>query len=235
MRFRKFRILIRNLRVLATFDFRFFQNYKDARVTNSVLGKPCWLGDFAVVRDSALSAYTNLAHHADLYNVRVGTRTSIGRYTIIRNAELGKYCAISWNVTIGADQHPTERISGSAAFFQKRFELVDKDTSKGNVAKCYIGNDVLIGAGSIVKAGVTIGDGAIIGAGSVVVKDVEPYSVVGGNPARVLKFRFAPEMVSKLQEIKWWDMADRDIKRNIALFQKPLNHDILNLLLTKNI
>ena len=78
-----------------------------------------------------------------------------------------------------------------------------------------------IGAKSIVMDGVTIGDGAIVAAGSVVTKDVPPYAIVGGAPARVIKYRFPQEMIVRLLEIKWWNLPDEDITKALALFHKP--------------
>jgi serine acetyltransferase len=66
--------------------------------------------------------------------------------------------------------------------------------------------------------GVTIGDGAVIGAYSVVTKDVPPYAIVGGNPAKIIRYRFSPDIIEKLMAIKWWDWPEEKIKRNVTLF-----------------
>lgn len=84
-----------------------------------------------------------------------------------------------------------------------------------------IGNDVWIGANVILLPGVTIGDGAVIAAGAVVTKDVEPYAVVGGVPARLIKYRFSEEKIRLLEEIKWWEWPKEEIERNIELFYQP--------------
>lgn len=83
--------------------------------------------------------------------------------------------------------------------------------SKGDIC---IGNDVWVGANVTILDGVTIGDGAVIGAGSVVTKDVLPYRVVGGNPAKVIKLRFTEDQINKLLKIKWWDRSENEL-RNI--------------------
>jgi acetyltransferase-like isoleucine patch superfamily enzyme len=77
-----------------------------------------------------------------------------------------------------------------------------------------IGNDVWIGINAIIKDGITIGNGAIVGAGAVVVKDVEPYSIVGGVPAKLIRFRFAKEEINFLEEMRWWDKPEEWIKNN---------------------
>lgn len=84
-----------------------------------------------------------------------------------------------------------------------------------------IGNDVWIGAGAIILPGVRIGDGAVIAAGTVVTKDVECYEVVGGNPARHIKYRFEQSTIDKLMELQWWNWDEKKIKENIELFFQP--------------
>ena len=78
---------------------------------------------------------------------------------------------------------------------------------------CHIGNDVWIGHGAFIKDGINIGDGAIIAAGAVVVKDVPPYAIAGGVPAKIIKYRFDEETIRKLSELKWWDMDAEILKK----------------------
>lgn len=87
---------------------------------------------------------------------------------------------------------------------------------KGDIV---IGNDVWIGYEAVVMAGVTIGDGAIIGARAVVTKDVPPYTIVGGVPAREIRRRFSDDVIARLQELKWWDWPAEQIQRNIKNIQ----------------
>ena len=84
-----------------------------------------------------------------------------------------------------------------------------------------IGNDVWIGANVIILSGVSIGDGAIIAAGAVVTKDVEDYSIVGGVPAKLIKYRFSKEQIHRLQKIKWWDWSHEKIEEHIEEFYQP--------------
>ncbi|QHL89493.1 hypothetical protein GU926_17095 [Nibribacter ruber] len=99
--------------------------------------------------------------------------------------------------------------------------------SKGDIV---IGNDVWIGAHSIVLSGVTIGNGAIIGANSVVTKDLPPYSIAVGTPAKVIKYRFEPEIIEKLQQIQWWNWDKDKFNKNRQLFQGKLTTDKLDTL-----
>ena len=194
---------------------------------------PCFIDEHVSIQNCVLSPFTNFAHHSDIMNSSIGLRSSIGRYTIVRNSDIGSYCSISWHVTIGADGHPTERVSGHAAFFQKRFGIVDSDSSKGKVPRTIIGNDVLIGCGAIIKAGVTIGNGAVIGAGSVVVKDVPSYAIVLGDPAHVLRYRFNNETIRLLQELEWWNLNDEFLIQYASKFQQPATIEILQELLER--
>ena len=83
-----------------------------------------------------------------------------------------------------------------------------------------IGNDVWIGARVIVLGGVTIGNGAVIGAGSVVTRDVPPYAVVAGTPARLIRYRFEEPVIRRLEELRWWDKPEEELKRALPLFQQ---------------
>jgi serine acetyltransferase len=89
-----------------------------------------------------------------------------------------------------------------------------------------IGNDVWIGAQAIIMPGVKIGDGAVIGAGSIVTKDVEPYEIVCGNPARHLRWRLGEREREFMKMLRWWDWSDEKIKENIDLFRAPVNADM---------
>lgn len=230
----KVRNIIKNIRFLFTRRLDNGATHPRYSVVNSIVPEPCFIGDDVRISDSMIAPYANFAHHAEIINSIIEMRTSIGKYTIIRNADIGKYCSISWNVTIGADSHPTQRISGHAAFFQSRFELVDVNSSKGPVPRVIIGNDVLIGCSSIIKAGVSVGNGAIIGSGSVVVKDVPSYAIVAGNPAEIIRYRFDDETIKLLQRSEWWNYRDEFIKENIDAFQQLASPELLKTLIEKH-
>lgn len=138
---------------------------------------------------------------------------------------IGKFCSIAIGVSIVAANHNIKFVS-SYPFKTiwndqwRPLEEVSDHTSKG---KTIIGNDVWIGKAAFIMNGVTIGDGAVIGAGSVVTKDVPPYAVIGGNPARLLKLRFEPHIINKLLQIKWWDWDEEKID------------DFLPLIMSENI
>ena len=139
-------------------------------------------------------------------------------------ARIGRYCSFGEDVQIGRQNHPTTWISTSPSFYigdqifdlgegftgaadyhRCRFDFADRPPTRARITR--IGNDVWIGHGAIVNAGVTIGDGAIVAAGAVVTKDVPPYAVVAGNPAVIKKMRVPPALISPLLRLRWWRFA----------------------------
>lgn len=170
-----------------------------------------------------LSNYVNFAHHAQANYATIGERSSIGRYTKIAYANIGKFCSISWDVTIGAISHPMHSISTHAFSYRKEFGLCKNDENLKRIKHEYveIGNDVWIGTGVIVMPGVHVGNGAILGGGSFVNHNVADYEIVGGVPARHIGWRF-DIIREKLLEIKWWNLPEEVIKANIDIFS-PFN------------
>ena len=166
--------------------------------------------------------YVNFAHHAEVSNSTIGDRSSVGRYAKIQNAEIGKFCSISWDVTIGALEHPISSISMHAFPYRKQFNLCEEDTQIKHDS-VYIGNDVWIGCGAIIMPGVHIGNGSIIGAGAVVTKDVNPYEIVAGVPAKHIRYRFSDDIICDLEKSKWWDLPDNILKSNIGLFSPEID------------
>lgn len=188
------------------------------------------IGKHVGIKNILLGENVNIAHHAEVANVILGKRTSVGRYTKIQNAVVGKYCSISWNVTIGALEHPLSSISTHSFPYRKKFNLCKNDRNISH-QKVKIDNDVWIGCGAIVMPGVHIGNGAVIGAGAIVTHDVPPYQIVAGVPARCIKNRFSETIVSVLNELQWWNLSDDILRDNLELFSDSvnLNKDIKNL------
>jgi acetyltransferase-like isoleucine patch superfamily enzyme len=134
---------------------------------------------------------------------KVGRHSYICEFThISQYTTIGNFCSIGNLCTIGAQRHPLHYLTTFP--FD---EILDKSEYKATT----IGNDVWIGSNAVVVAGVTVGDGAVIGGGAVVTEDVQPYAIVIGNPAKVLKYRFPPEIIAGLLETRWWDLPAEEI------------------------
>ena len=131
--------------------------------------------------------------------------------------KIGKYCSISDNVRVFlGGEHRADWVTTFPfpQLFEEARHITGHPRSKGDVI---IGNDVWIGLGVTILSGVTIGDGAVVGAMSVVAKDVKPYEIVGGNPAKHIKNRFSDELIRMLLDIKWWDWDHEKIKANMDI------------------
>lgn len=163
-------------------------------------------------------------------NVEIGNYTAISGpnvdiFSSLNPVKIGKFCSIARNVSFQEYDHTSKTISTyliSKNLFKGSVE--DNLVSKGPII---VGNDVWIGAHSIILSGVNIGNGAIISANSVVTKDVPPYAIVGGSPAKILKRRFSPEIITLLQNINWWDWDRDKLFRNKEIFYGNLSSEKL--------
>lgn len=154
---------------------------------------------------------------------------------------IGRFCSINGTARIW-NNHSLDAITTSPIldypgfydwnFYPERQELVKKygkhkdnhpyeNSEIRDNKPIVIGNDVWIGANAVILPGVNIGDGAVIAAGAVVTKDVEPYAIVGGVPAKLIRYRFSNDIIKKLLQIKWWNWTEEEIDNNIELFYQP--------------
>ena len=148
------------------------------------------------------------------------------------NLVVGNFCSIAKNVNIFLANGLGHDISFVSTYpfgyiHQDVFPII-QNNSKDTNGDVIIGNDVWIGENVIIMSGITIGDGAVIANNSHVIKSVEPYSLVGGNPAKFIKYRFTKEQIEKLLEIKWWNWDDEKINKCITLLCSNNIDDFIN-------
>lgn len=214
--------------------------YKNAEVKNSRLDDYVLIGDEAIVVKSYLESNSEINRRNWIVGSKIGSYTYTGLGTSILYAEIGSFCSISWNVSIGGANHDYNKVTTSRL---TRYYSMDTGKPVNNndddyLEPCVIGNDVWIASNVVILRGVKIGNGAVIGASSVVTKDVEPYSIVVGVPARVIKKRFDDNTISVLEKIQWWNWPKDIIRVNLDLiYSSTVDDTVINKLvdISKNI
>lgn len=153
-------------------------------------------------------------------SIKIGSFTTLGVHNYFHgDIEIGRYCQIGGYVAIHSTNHP---LSYPTTYINHNLlgGMMQKlKTSK----KVVIGNDVWIGHGVIILQGVYVGDGSILAAGSIITKDVEPYTIVGGNPAKLIRKRFSDNLISELTELKWWSWSTEFLEKNKSFFLTNLD------------
>ena len=172
------------------------------------------VGDFTIYND-----FYNDPRHFEKNNVLYHYPVNNDKLII------GKFCSIACNTKfLMTSGNHTKRSFSTYPFplfnteWDESLQVTDAWDNKGDIV---IGNDVWIGYDAVIMSGVTIGDGAIIGTRAVVTKDVPPFAVVGGVPAKIIKYRYSHEMINRLLEIEWWNLSDEGISKVIDLFHTP--------------
>lgn len=174
-------------------------------------------------RNSIVHEKAKLEGGTQFINSSIGKYSFCGYNCKIINAKIGAFCSIASNVKIGLAGHPINWVSTSCAFYKGR-DSIKKDLASLEYQERYstsIGNDVWIAEGVYIKPGLSISDGAIIGMGSVLTKDVGPYEIWAGNPAKLIKKRFDEELINDLLQIQWWKFKESELKKYSHLFNNP--------------
>jgi len=207
--------------------------YRNAELRHSVIGNFVQLGDDSIVLKSNLESNIAINRRNFIQESHIGRFTYTGFNTVVRGADIGRFCSISWNVSIGGKNHDIDHVTTSAIWgFYNMYGEKLKDFHYGkDKGPCQIGNDVLISSNAVILRDVTIGNGAVIGAGAVVTKDVEPYSIVAGVPAKKIKMRFDDKIIEALEEIQWWNWPVETIRANIELiYSTKVDEDVIQQL-----
>lgn len=195
------------------------------------------VGDQVVILGSQLNGNIQIGEGGKLNEVFLNGDITIGKYTSlwgpnldifqsIHKVNIGSYCSIARNTSIQEFNHDYER---ATTYFVNKNVLGNKGiTETISVGEVNIGNDVWIGAHSVILTGVTIGDGAVIAANSVVTKDIPPYAIVGGTPAKILKYRFSETIIEKLLRLKWWEWTLEEMQANADFFKGKLDEPTID-------
>lgn len=177
------------------------------------------------VRKSNLGKNTYIGAHSNVFNSDIGDYSYCGYFCNLNHVKIDKFCSIANGVVIGGASHPIHFVSTSPAFLKNngakcagRFGSLEFKNFKNTV----IGSDVWIGENAIIKSGVEIGHGAVIGMGAVVTRNVAPYSIVVGNPARHIRYRFDKSTREKLLQLEWWNLPSEKLSSVAQYMNDPV-------------
>jgi virginiamycin A acetyltransferase len=176
---------------------------------------------------TVLEAPVRIGQNTMVYGSKIGSYSYVGANSVIQKTSLGRFCSGAWGISLGASSHPLNRAtthtfpwrSADGGFVE------DRDLP---VEISHIGHDVWIGCNAVVLSGVTIGNSAVIAAGAVVTRDVLPYTVVMGAPARAVRLRYDEALMIRLDALRWWDWPPDVLGKHVGLFQVPLSGDVVD-------
>ena len=203
----------------------FVKNYYKIKSEDLKVFGRCYLG-----RRNIFGKSVTIYEGVRLYDSKIGDYSYIAHFSRVNNVDIGKFCSIGPEVLIGLGNHPVNDFVSTHPSFYSVYNASRLSFVKENLfvdkKKTRVGNDVWIGARAIIMDGISIGNGAIVAAGAIVTKDVPPYSIVAGVPAKILKFRFNEEMIIKLEKMKWWEFDNGSLKSAIDRVGNSKNFDL---------
>ena len=178
---------------------------------------------FCVLQEAVVDKTAAICSGVRFYRGKIGKYSYIGNNSFVSDTNIGNFTSISTDCYIGGTSHPTDWVSTSPVFH--KWENIMKKNFARNEFEIFkrttIGNDVWIGNRVMIKAGVKNGDGAVVGMGSIVTKDIGPYEIWAGNPARLIRKRFDDETIDALEKMKWWEWDDIKIEKCADKFTTP--------------
>lgn len=201
---------------------RFLINWWKNNLKSNLLHNNFHQGYLSLVINSKIEHNVNIGNRVLVLDSYIDSFTYIFDETVVSKAFIGKFCSIGQNCKFRLGIHPSrDFVSTHPIFFSTKKQVgktfADQDYFEEEKV-IHIGNDVWIGANVIILDGITIGDGAIIGAGAVVTKDVPPYSIYGGVPAKLIRYRFDQKTIDWLVNFQWWNKDEKWLKTNFKDF-----------------
>lgn len=198
------------------------------RLKYKIIFKGVRVGLYSRIHKSEIEECVFIGSNTVINNSKIGRHTYINSESSISNVKCGNFCSIGSEVVMGLGIHPVQFVSTHPAFYSnnKAFKTYADKVYIEEYKTIEIGNDVWIGFRAIIVDGVKIGDGAIIAANAVVTKDVPPFAIVGGVPAKVIKYRFENDIILKIIKTNWWNKDEIWLQENYKHFmdfQKFLN------------
>ena len=178
------------------------------------------LAGFAKIMNSTLLGNAFIGMSSCINRCDVGRYNGLAYFSYLADTNTGHYCTFGSRISIGAFSHPTDNLSVHEIGYRNTLEsygdtILQEDASTymdERAKKTTIGNDVWIGDNAVVIKGVTISNGAIVAAGSIVTRDVDPYSIVAGNPAKQIRTRFSDKIIERLLSTNWWEYSMQELK-----------------------
>jgi chloramphenicol O-acetyltransferase type B len=195
-----------------------------SRLGQTTLGRRCVVEQDVELFHCTLADFVSIQSKCVLNEVRIGRYSYVAREAYLNDVTVGSFASIGPRTLLGCGDHPMDLASTAPVFYSTRRQCGTSFAKSDYVAErktITIGHDVWLGAHVFVRDGVTIGDGAIVAAGAVVTIDVPPFAIVGGVPAKLIRFRFPADAIQRLLALKWWNWEELRLRAAQSWFTQP--------------